>query len=302
MKSKNWLLLKNLTLTEHKTKRDIPLKEFLRQINLNQEKLKKIYGFLHGNFQSIVHGIGYDFNEIREYKIGDDLRHISWNATAKTNTLQTKEYFAEKELSSFFLIDISNSMFCGNKTEPFIQLFAFMLNLSCSFSEKIGGLLFTDDIKYYFPLKASTPQANIIFQTFLNYFNNISKENPSNPQITDFSKALEFANKAFTKKGLVFIISDFLNLLHWEKTIYETAQKQNIYSFQIYDHIDFILPQSGYISLLDPETKQYFLVNTDSKAVQKKYKMLMNQKQDNLKSFLKSSGINHMVVEKNDFV
>ena len=85
MKSKNSSLPKNF-YKEHYS-----LKEFLRQIDLNHEKLKKINGLLHGNFQSAQYGVGYNFNEIREYKMGDDLRHISWSATAKTNTLQTKE-------------------------------------------------------------------------------------------------------------------------------------------------------------------------------------------------------------------
>ncbi|GEM_PF-2095444 len=302
MKSKNSYLPKNLTLTDYNTRKSIPLKEFLRHINLNQEKLKKINGLLHGNFQSTQYGSGYDFNEIREYKIGDDLRHISWSATAKTNTLQTKEYFCEKELSSFFLIDISNSMFCGNKIESFIQLSAFLLDLSCRFSEKLGGVFFSDDIKYYFPLRASLPSANIMFQSFFNYYNNLNNESFSKPTVTNFSKALELANQSFSKKGLIFIISDFLNLSHWEKIFFETAQKQNIYSFQIYDSLDYELPESGYISLFDPETQRYTLVNTDSKIIREKYKVLMNNKQDNLKAFLKKSGINHLLIDKRDFI
>ena len=136
MKYKKWSLRENLNLSDEKI--SYGLKDFIRQINLNKDKLKKIEAILQGAFQSSKSGSGFDFNEIREYKIGDDLRHISWTATARTGTLQTKEYYAEKEIYSYFLIDVSNSMFCGNKPEPFIKSFAYLLNMAAGFSEKIG--------------------------------------------------------------------------------------------------------------------------------------------------------------------
>ena len=302
MKFKKSLLQKNsLGAINH-----IPtLSEFLRQIDLNKIKLKKIEALLHGSFQSTINGPGFDFNEIREYRIGDDLRHISWNATAKTGNLQTKEYFSEKEIRSYFLIDISNSMFCGNKIDPFIQLVAYLLNLACGFSEKIGGVFFSENIQCQFPLGMPNTQANVIFQTFINYYNNLNQKITVEPSTTNLSKALEFTKKYFSKKGIVFIISDFLNfstITNWEKIIYDAAQKQNIYSFQIYDPLDFELPRSGYISFVDPETKEYFLVNTDSKIIHEKYYKLMKEKQENLKKFLKTSSINHITIEKSDFM
>ena len=300
MKSKKWSLQKNFC--NDNTKNEFTLKEFIRQIDLNSYKLKKIEAALHGTFKSTISGTGLDFNEIREYRIGDDLRHISWASTAKTGTLQTKEYFAEKEIRSYFLIDISNSMFCGNKLEPFVQLFAFLLNLSCSFSEKIGGLFFSNEIKYHFPTRESLSQANIIFQAFLDFFNNIKKDSLNTSTNTNLSKAIEFTNRYFVKKGMIFIISDFVNIANWEKIIYETSQKQNIYSFQIYDSIDFSLPNSGYVSIIDPETNQRCIVNTDSKIIQETYQNLTNKKKEKLNSFLKSISVNHLVIEKNDFV
>lgn len=298
MKFKNWSLQKNYS----KDTLQLTLKDFLRQIDLNSYKLKKIEASLQGVFKSTQAGTGLDFNEIREYRIGDDLRHISWASTAKTGTLQTKEYFAEKEIRSYFLIDISNSMFCGNKLEPFIQLFAFLLNLSCSFSEKIGGVFFTGEIKYHFPLRESLSQANIMFQTFLDFLNNKNINAKTNlSSITDLSQALEFTNKYFSKKGMIFIISDFINLTNWEKMIYLTSQKQNIYSFQIYDLIDYLLPEAGYITIIDPETNERCIVNTDSKVIQGNYETLMTNKQEKLNSFLKSIGATHLIIKKNDF-
>ena len=281
------------------------LKDFTRLINLNPDKLKKIEAVLHGAFQSNKFGSGFDFNEIREYKMGDDLRHISWSATAKTGALQTKEYLAEKEIYSYFLIDISYSMLCGNKPEPFIKLFAFLLNTVMTFSEKIGGIFFSDEIKYIFPLSYTHSQTNLMFEALLNTINNLNKENKKDlalQTITNFSSALDFSKRSFSKKGMIFIISDFINITNWEKSIFETSQKQNVYLFQIYDPLDFNLPQKGYITLIDPETKQRCTVNTDSKIIQKNYHNLMLEKQKRLKMFFESIGTHHLLIEKRDFV
>lgn len=296
MRYKKLLSEKSLNLFDHFENKTYTLKDFIRQINLNTTKLKKIESLLHGIFRSHVQGPGFDFNEIREYRTGDDLRHISWKATARTGTLQTKEYYAEREIRTYFLIDISNSMFCGNKLETFITLIAFLLNLSCNISEKIGCVLFSEDIKYHFPQNESNLQSNLIFEVICNLATNINNSNSTN-----LSKTLEFTNRYFNKKGLLFLISDFLNLYNWEKTLFSTAQKQNIYSFQIYDPLDFSLPRSGYITIIDPETKQRSLVNTDNKKIQEAYKLLAGNKQEQLNNFLKNAGIHHSVIEKNDF-
>ena len=301
MKFKNSLFAKSFSSTEASSINNHSLKEFIRLLNLNSPKLKKIESLLSGKFSSIQTGSGYDFNEIREYKIGDDLRHISWNATAKTGTLHTKEYYAEKEVKTYFLIDISNSMLCGNKLSPLIQLFAFLLNISCGFSEKVGGLFFSDDIKYNFPMAQSSSQANIMFQSFLNIKENFKDKITNFPCTTNLSRALELTKKHFCKKGLIILISDFIGLTNWEKSIYNATVNQNIYSFQIYDPVDYELPKSGYVAVVDPETHSTCFVNTDSSSIRKAYNDKTNKRQEELEIFLKKLGVIHTKIEKNDF-
>ena len=296
MKYKNLLLQKNLS--------SYKLQDFLCQISLNKKKLKQIESLLQGVLQSKLSGSGFDFNEIREYHIGDDLRHISWAATAKTNTLQTKEYYAEKEVYSYFLIDISNSMFCGNKLEPFIQMIALLLNTASSFSEKIGGIFFADKITFNFPFLAAKTQVNLMFDSLISYYHNLKSKNQdffSFSTSTNLIEPLEYARRYFSRRGLVFVVSDFLNASSAEKAMFEAAQKQNMYLFQIYDHLDFALPQAGYVSFVDPETKELFTVNTDNKIIREKYCSLMKGRQNKLKTFIETMGAHHMFIEKDDF-
>lgn len=299
MKSKKWSSLKNLNSTKHTRKHT--LKEFIRDIDQNKVKLKKIDAMLAGYFLSKQSGPGFDFNEIREYKMGDDLRHISWKSTAKTGILHTKEYYAEKEVRAYFLIDISPSIFCGNKLEPFIKLFAYLLNKALGFCEKAGGIFFSDDIKYNFPVSHTSNQANIMFETFFDFYQNLKDKTTDQPIFTNFVKAVSFSKQYFKRKGVVFILSDFLNLKGWKKAMFDLSQKQNIYTFQIYDPIDFSLSKTGYITLIDPETKERCFVNTDSKVVTETYNKLMKDKQEKMQKFLMTRGVKHMIIEKEDF-
>ncbi len=302
MKSKNLLLQKNLALNLKESKSKITLKDFLRQIDLNKNKFKKIEALVSGCFQSVKTGIGFDFNEIRKYVMGDDLRHISWNATAKTGELHTKEYFSEKEFKSFVLIDISNSMFCGNKFDTFIQTTAFTLNLVSGFSEKVGAILFSDEIKYYFPLSFSKTQSNIVFETLLDYYFNLGSKMSESSGRTNIYKALDFTKQYFPKNGVLFLISDFINLQNFEKIFFETANKQNSFLFQIYDDIDYQLPKSGYVSIIDPESKELITVNTDSKVIHESYSKAMLEKQNKLKEFINSIGAYHFVIKSDNAI
>lgn len=296
MKYKSSLSQKNLSSADKSFSKNYSLKDFIRQINLHNPKLKKIEALLHGRFESINKGDGFNFNEIREYKLGDDLRNISWTTTAKTGILHIKEYLSEKEIKTYFIADISNSMFCGNKLNIFIQLFAFLLNTSLVFSEKIGGLFFSRDVRYFFPLMHSANQANIIFQTLLNHIDNKLTSQSNQPELTNISGALDFSKRYFRKKGLIILISDFINLNKWEKTLYEMTQKYNIYSFQVYDKVDYFLPRSGYVSIIDPETQNRLIVNTDNELIQKAYENEMKTRNESLKLFLNNLNIHHAII------
>lgn len=303
MKSKNSSLPENAISDKYELKQNYNLQNFLHQLNLNPKKLKKIEALFQGAFHSNIPGSGFDFNEIREYQAGDDLRHISWSATARTGGLQTKVFNSEKEVFSYFLIDISSSMFSGNKFSSFLKLVAFLLKLSCNFSEKIGGVYFSDEIKYLFPFLQASTHANIMFETLISYINKSPNEKNilSQSYLTNFVKPLEYTRGYFSRKGFVFVISDLLNLNNWEKSFYDISQKQNLYLFQIYDPVDFELPKSGFVTLIDPETKERFTVNTDSKLIRESYKNNMLEKQARIKSFVQSTGVNHILIYKEDF-
>ncbi len=277
------------------------LRDFLRNIDLNSKNFKKIESAISGHFKSTLSGPGFDFNEIREYKPGDDLRHISWSNTAKTGRLHSKEFFSEREFQSVFLIDISNSMFCGNKFNTFIKTVAGVLKIASSFSDKLGSVFFSDDIKYHFPLLNSKSQMNIIFESLVDYYFNLDSKVSNLRQNTNIFNALEFSKQYFSKKSIIFIISDFINLYNFEKILFETASKQNVYLFQMYDELDYKLPNLGYVNIIDPETKEYCTVNTDSKLIQKEYFKLMSSNNDKLSNLFKLSGAKHFLINEGYF-
>lgn len=303
MKYKKLFLQKNLDLNNPAKTTVYTLKDFLRGITLNPEKFKSIESALSGILKSKNSGTGFDFHEIREYIPGDDLRHISWTTTARTGNLHTKEYYPEKETYSYFLLDVSNSMLCGNKLKTLLNTFAFLLNLASVFSEKIGGIFFADEIKYSFPFSASSTQANLMFDTLIKSVDSSSNKNSETPYLngTDFSKPLDFVKRYFSRKGFLFIISDLLFSSSFEEKIFEATQKQNVYFFQIYDPIDFNLPPSGYVTFIDPENNQRFTVNTDNNLIRGNYNSYMLDNQKRIGSFMRTIGAHHLTIEKGDY-
>ena len=151
-------------------------------------------------------------------------------------------------------------------------------------------------------MRHANTHANIMFSTLINFLNTFPEKITIAPSYTNLSKALEFTSKYFNKVGIIFIISDFIGLSNWEKNIYKVSQKHNIFSFQIYDPLDFTLVKAGYLSIIDPETNKRVIVNTDSKLVQEAYVNLMREKQEQLNIFLKKIGAKHFLIEKGDFL
>lgn len=302
MKFKDLLFQENSNLTSNYFSEINPLNNIIKNLDINKSKLKKIEALFSGQFQSFVNGIGFDFNEIREYKIGDDLRHISWSTTAKTGKLHTKEFNTEKEARVFFIVDISNSMFFGNKLEPFIKIFAYLLSSLQKYSEKMGGVFFANDIKYYFPHLEAYSQSNIMFQSLIKYYLDLEKNIFKKESSSNFSKAIDFTKQFIKKKGIVIVISDLLNIKDWEKSFFNLSKTHNVYLFQIYDSIDFEIQKMGYITLIDPETNEKFIVNTDSDSILENYKNSMKEKQEEVNHFFRLSEAKHILIEKYDFL
>lgn len=234
--------------------------EVLKQIRRIEIRTKRLVNDLFsGEYQSTFKGQGMEFEEVRQYEPGDDVRLIDWNVTARTGYPYIKKFKEERELSVVLLVDASSSGRFGTKerfkSEMAAELAALLAFSAIKNNDKVGLIIFTDTIEKFIPPKKGRSHVLRIIREIL-YFQ---------PQGTgtDIGGALEYFNRVIKRKSVVFLISDFLGEDYF-KPLQIANNKHDIVSIKIADPRETVFENVGLIELEDAETGEVFLVDTAS--------------------------------------
>jgi uncharacterized protein (DUF58 family) len=240
------------------------LKKQIRQLEIRSNKL--VNEIFAGQYKSIFKGQGIEFAEVREYQIGDDFRSIDRNVTARHEKPFIKLFTEERELTVIFLIDISDSQNFGSfnklKSEVAAEVSALLAFSSLKNNDRIGMLSFTDRIEKI--IKPHKGKNNI-----LRIISEILSSNPKGVK-TSISTALRTVNEIWTRKAIIFLISDFQDD-GYEKDLTVTAKRHDLICIRIEDEREANIPKIGLIEIKDPETNETILA--DSSALEKSFKL-----------------------------
>lgn len=242
-------------------------KEVLKQVRRIQILTKRIVGdAFAGEYESVFKGRGMEFDEVREYTPGDDVRSIDWNVTARTGVPHVKRFVEERELTVFFLVDLSRSGQFGTtarlKNEIAAELCAVLAFAAARSNDKVGAIIFTDRVeKFVPPAKGSRHVLRVIRE--LLYFK------PSEVR-TDISAALDYLGRITTKKAVVFLVSDFFSE-GYEKSLHVMSRRHDVIAVRIIDPREVKLPGVGFLELEDAETGEMILVDTRSARLRDDY-------------------------------
>jgi len=219
-----------------------------------------------GQYQSIFKGKGIEFDEVREYQPGDEIRSIDWNVTARTGKPYIKKFVEERELTVMLILDISGSTFFSTVNKLKRQLAAeicSVLALSAIRSnDKVGFIAFTDRIEKFVPARKGLRHVLRVIREAL-YLEPKGKG-------TEISLALEYLNKITTRRTVTFVISDFYSS-DFKKMLSVANKRHDIVAITITDPKELELPNVGIVSLEDPETKKSFVVDTSNFKLRKEY-------------------------------
>ncbi len=216
-------------------------------------------GFYHSAFK----GQGLEFEEVREYQPGDDIRNIDWNVTAKTGKPFIKLFREERELTVIFLVDVSASTFFGSnilKKDYIAEICAVLSFAAITNNDKVGIILFSDTIEKFIPPRKGRKSAVRVLQEILSFKPHYGK--------TNLKMALEFTNKVCRKKSIVFIISDFF-ASDYEKELSLLASKHDIIGIMVNDILEEKTLKSGIIPVQDIESGKIILVDMENENTQK---------------------------------
>ena len=241
--------------------------EVMKQIRRIQIRTSHLVNdILAGQYESVFKGQGMEFREVREYVPGDDIRMIDWNVTARTGTPHVKLLAEERELTVMLLVDASGSGFFGSvgrfKNELAAELCAVLAFSAIKNNDKVGLIIFTDDIELYVPpTKGRTHVLRVIREVL--YFK------PRGTG-TDIPGALQFLNGVTTRRAVVFLVSDFM-ADDYEVPLRIANRRHDVIAVPVADPREEELPDVGLVAVRDTETGREALVNTSDPQVRKQY-------------------------------
>jgi len=243
-------------------------KEILQKVRKIEIRTKgMVNNILGGEYQSAFKGRGMEFSEVREYNYGDDIRQIDWNVTARTGDPFIKQFEEEREQTLMLCVDISPSGLFGSndqsKMELSIEICAVLAFSAIKNGDKVGLVLFTDEIEKVIPPKKGRKHVLRLIRELLT----------TEPEGTgtDLSEALSYVNRLLNRRAIVILASDFQDD-EYDKQMKITSRKHDLVNILINDKLEDELPDLGLVPLRDAETGEEVLVDTSSKKVRQEYR------------------------------
>jgi len=263
-------------------------KELLKKVRRIEIKTRHaVNDVFAGRYHSTFKGRGMEFDEVREYFPGDDIRAIDWNVTARTGVPHIKKFVEEREMTVMLMVDISGSNDFGStpqlKRGLAAEVAAMLAFSATRNNDRIGLILFSDQVEKYIPPRKGSRHVLRIIKEVLTH----------QPQRagTDAIPALDFLNHTTTRKAVTFLISDFIFPTHCEKPLKITARRHDLIAVSIADNHERAWPSAGLVEWKDPESGQHILVDTSSTSVRNTLLMAQEERSDTLKQILRKAGI-----------
>jgi uncharacterized protein (DUF58 family) len=267
-------------------------RELLRKVRRIQVRTDRMVNdVVVGEYRSVFKGRGMEFDEVRLYQPGDDIRAIDWNVTARTGDAHVKRYVEEREMTAVLLVDLSLSGRFGSahqlKVDVATEISAVLAFSAIKNNDKIGLLLFTDHVEMYIPAKKGKRHVLRVIRELLN-FRPVAGG-------TNVAGALEFLNKILKRKAVVFLVSDFIDK-DFERDLALTKSRHDLIPVRITDPRETLLPDVGLIELEDAETGERVVVDTRRRKTRDAFAKQGREETEDLTGLLRSMGMDALEV------
>ena len=242
-------------------------KEILKKVRKIEIKTRRLSDHIFsGEYHSSFKGRGMTFSEVRQYQFGDDIRSIDWNVTARYNEPFVKVFEEERELTMVLMVDVSSSELFGTteqfKRETITEISATLAFSAIQNNDKVGLLLFSDEIELFIPPKKGKTHVLRIIRELIEFKPRSKK--------TDITQALRYLSNVMKKKAIVFILSDFMDD-NYDNALKIVGRKHDVTGIRVFDKYEENIPKLGMVPMLDAESGNTILVNTNSKKVRTNY-------------------------------
>lgn len=257
--------------------------------NLDWHVVRRLDGILQGDYRSLFYGAGLDFSDLREYVFEDDFRNIDWNVTARMNAPYVRQYIADREVTAWFLLDLTPSMAFGalrrQKETVLIDFVATLARLLTRNGNQVAAMFYNNEIERLVPPGGGTLHVLRLINDLLNRQPSEAKE------LTDLSPLLMTALNTIKRRSVIFIISDFISVPGWEKHLNLVSRRHDLVPVRLWDPREVELPEVGVLLLEDSESGAQLTVDTRDKGFRRRFKEAVDRREAELKQTFKRAGV-----------
>jgi len=262
--------------------------------------LRRLEGLLQGDYKSPSRGDGLDLADLREYQFHDDVRRMDWNATARLGTPYVRDYIEDREIPVWFLLDMSPSMmFEGvsiSKHSVLMEFTTLMCRLMLSRGNRAGAMIFSGKIDKTIPMRGGRRQLLQILDSVAGY------RPQKNQTATDLKHVLKDAGAQIRRRSLVFVVSDFISPLDWEKDLTALAARHDVIAVRLTDLLETRMLDLGLMTFQDAESGEQLLVDTHERHFQSRFAAAADARETALRDAFETCGVDVVELATEDDV
>jgi uncharacterized protein (DUF58 family) len=268
--------------------------------------LRRLDGLLQGDYRTLLRGAGIDLASLREYQDGDDVRYIDWNVTARLQSLHVREYQQDREMTAWFLLDLSPSVDFGSgsatKRMVLAEVVAVLARLLAFRGNHVGALLFsTAGIERVVPPRSGRRQV-------LHLLDLVGRPQPAPSRrlqgkrraTTDLGAVLHQAASILRRHSVVFVVSDFISQPGWQKALGLLARRHEVVAVRLFDPLEATMPEIGLLAFQDAETGEQLLVDTGDRSFRRRFAAAWLRVEEALQAGLAAAGVDCLEISTED--
>ena len=253
--------------------------------------IRRLDGLLQGDWRTLMRGTGLDLADLREYQLHDDVRHIDWNVTARLQQPHVRVFTEDREMTAWFLLDLSESMDFGSgeqrKRQVLAEFVAVLARLLTRRGNRVGALLYGTGVDTVLPARGGRMQVLQLLHALTSRPAPLAASGTG----TKLQDLLVAAAGTVRRRSTVFVVSDFISEPGWEKPLGQLAQRHDVVAVRLVDPMELNLPDLGLIPIRDAETGEQLLVDTSDKGFRQRFTRLAAQREASLLQALAQAGV-----------
>jgi uncharacterized protein (DUF58 family) len=263
--------------------------------------IRRLDGLLQGDYRTLFRGAGLDLADLREYQYHDDVRHIDWNVTARLGTPYVREYHEDREVTAWFLLDLTASMDFGSghvpKRSVSADFVAVLARLLTRHGNRVGALLYDGRPEVpiaVIPARSGRRHVLHVLQRLR------ARPASARPAVTKLTDLLRAAAQLVRRRSLVFVVSDFISAPGWTAALGTLAQRHDVVAVRLLDPLEAELPDLGLVVVQDAETGEQLFVDTHDRAFRRRFAAAAERHEASLRAAFRDAGVDTLELSTDD--